>query len=306
MAIVRANFADLYTSRLALIDEIIIDKTGQEGSMVPLVFRVKTGKGAFVQDTSVGGFMQVPTKDELSDVVFDDPLAGYDTKYTPLTYELGYKASEESIEDDLDNWISDVASLLGVSMNDSYEVDHANVLNNGFGTTTLTGPDGQPLMDTAHVLLGSATKRNELATPADLSVSSLQTAQIDYRDIPDERGLKRMRRLGVLLVPFEESFKAAELLESELNPEDANNAINTIKGSRQSMVWASWEYLTDVDAWFVLGKERGGNQMKSFWWQRPVTRHDIDFKASAAMTKIRARWIRGYSDWRDIYGSPGA
>ncbi len=301
MAIIRANFADLYTSRLALIDEIILDKAEQETSMVPVAFNVKTGTGAFRQDTTIAGFMQAPEKDELDDVTFDDPLPGLDTKYTPVTYELGYKASEEAIDDDLDNWIPEVAASLGISFADAYEVVHANIFNNGF--TGTAGPDALPLFDVAHTLLGGGTTKNELTNSADLNVTSLQQALVDFRDVPDERGLKRRRRPGLLLYPFELEFKAGELVESLLSPEDANNAVNMLQ--RQGLSRASWEYLTDVDAWFLLAKNKSDMSLKSYWWQRPVTRHDIDFKASAAMTKIRGRFVTGWSDWRGVFGSPG-
>ena len=300
--ILEAGFADLYTARLALLDEIIIDKAQPETSLVPLLFAVKTGKGPFIQDTTLGGFMQVPEKDEGDDVQFDDPLSGLDTKYTPVTYELGYKASEESIDDDLDNWIPEVAALLGISFSDAYEVVHADIFNNGF--TGTSGPDGKPLLDVGHPLLGGGTEQNELTTAADLSMTSLQQAMVDFRDITDDRGIKRMRRPGILLYPFELEFKAGELVDSVLDPETANNAVNVV--GKMVMQRASWEYLTDADAWFLLSKDKSTRKLKSYWWQRPVTRHDIDFKASAAMTKIRGRFIANWSDWKDVFGSPGA
>ncbi len=304
MAVIRAGFADLYTSRLALLDKVILDRAMQEDSIVPLVFKVTDGSGPFVQTTTVGGFPQVPEKDELDDVSMEDPLAGLDVKYTPLTYEMGYKVSEEAISDDMDGFVSDLAAQLGISFSDTYEVDHANVFNNGFSNSFADGADGIELFSTVHVLLGAAdTGKNELTTSADLTVTSLQQALVDFRDITDERGLKRRRRPNLMLVPFELSFKAEELLGSQLSPEDANNAINTLKGT---LSWRSWEYLTDTDAWFIMAPGGPGYNIRSYWWQRPETRHDIDFLASAAMTKIRARFIRGWSDWRDVFGSPGA
>ncbi len=64
-----------------------------------------------------------------------------------------------------------------------------------------------------------------------------------------------------------------------------------------------WHYLTDNDAWFLVGDI---HYLKFFWRQKLAFDSAIDFDTDDAKFKATMRFSLGHSDWRGVYGVPGA
>lgn len=306
MATLRTSLPDLYLSRLAFLEDVLFDEINIEDGIVDRLFKVKDmGNKPFVRTTTVASFGIVPTKAEGADVTYEELAQGFDKTYTADTYELAFRTSKEALDDEQEEVVSDAARALGVSLRYTYNVDHANVWNNGFSSTT-GSPDGVALLDTAHPLVGGGTEQNELTTAADLSVSSLRDALNDIADTVDDAGKLLHWRPEILLVPYELQWLASELVTSPGNPENANRTSNAFKEREDGrLTVVAWPYLTDADAWFLLASPSTHN-VRTYWRERPNVLHDWDFESSSFKVKIRARWIRGWSDFRGVYGSPGA
>jgi hypothetical protein len=63
-------------------------------------------------------------------------------------------------------------------------------------------------------------------------------------------------------------------------------------------------YLTDTDAFFI--KTDAPNGMKHFVRSPMSTGMEGDFETGNVRYKARERYSFGWSDWRGMYGSPGA
>jgi len=63
-------------------------------------------------------------------------------------------------------------------------------------------------------------------------------------------------------------------------------------------------FLTDTDAWFI--KTDAPNGLKMFQRAPLRTNMEGDFDTGNVRYKARERYSFGWSDWRGIYGSPGA
>jgi hypothetical protein len=303
MATLRTTLPDLYLQRLAFLEDVLFDEMPVEASIAGTLLKVRDmGNKPMVRTTTVASFGSVPIKAEGAAVTYADMAQGFDQTYTADTYELAFKTSKEALDDEQEEVVSDAARALGSSMNYSYEVDHANIFNNGFNSA-FTGPDGVELFSTVHPLVGGGTAPNELATSADLSVTSLRTALNDIADTVDDAGKLIHWRPKILLVPYELKWLADELLNSVLRPDTADNAINAFRDEGLRAV--AWPYLTDPDAWFLLS-EPARHNVRTYWREKPNVLHDWDFETSSMKIKIRSRWKRGWSDWRGVYGSPGA
>lgn len=303
MATLRTTLPDLYLSRLAFLEDVLFDEYDIENSVSQRIFKVRDmGNKPFVRTTTVASFGSVPIKAEGASVEYDDVAQGFDKTYTADTYELAFRATKEALDDEQEEVVSDAAKALGSSMNYTYEVDHANVFNNAFSSTT-GSPDGVALMATNHTLVGGGTEQNELTTSADLSVSSLRDAFNDIADTTDDAGKLIHWRAKYLLVPYELKWLAYELFKSPGNPESANLSANAFKDDSIEVI--VWPYLTDADAWFLLA-ESSKHNVRTYWREKMNTMHDWDFESSSMKVKARARWIRGWSDFRGVYGSPGA
>lgn len=306
MATLRATLPDLYLSRLAFLEDVLFDEIDIEDGVFANILKMRDmGNKPFVRTTTVASFGTVPTKAEAANVTYDEMAQGFDKTYTPDVYELAFRTSKEAIDDEQEEVISDAARALGASLTYTWNTDHANLFNNGF-SSSYTGPDGKELFATDHPLISGGTEQNELTTSADISVSSLRDALNDIADTIDDAGKLLHWRAETLLVPYENQWLASELLESAGRSDTANNATNAFKtrGDGSLRIVAS-PYLTDPDAWFLLASP-SKHQIRSYWREKPNVMHDWDFESSSMKEKIRARWIRGWSEFRGAYGSPGA
>ena len=305
MPTLRTTLPDLYLSRLAYLEDVLFDEYPIEDAVSEQVLRVRDMKNAIVRTTTVASFGTVPIKTEGANVTYDELAAGFDKTYTADTYELAFRTSKEALDDEQEEVVSDAARALGASMFYSHEVDMANLFNNGF-TTTTGSPDGVAIFVTNHPLVGGGTEQNTLTTAADLSVTSLRDAFNDIADMTDDAGKLIHWRPEVLLVPQELEWLARELVDSPDRPDTAERSINAFKrGTGQGLRILVWPYLTDADAWFLLAPP-GRHNLRKYWRERANVMHDWDFESSSMKVKIRARWIRGWSDFRGVYGSAGA
>lgn len=303
MPTLRTTLPDLYLARLAFLEDVLFDEMPVEDSLVKNIFKMRDmGNRPLVRTTTVASFGSVPTKAEGAAVTYADLAQGFDATYQADTYELAFQASKEALDDEQEEVVSDAARALGQSMKYAYEVDHANVFNNGF-SSSFTGPDGVALFSTAHPLVGGGTEQNALTTAADLSVASIRTALNDIADTTDDAGKLIHWRPEVLLVPYELKWLSMELIQSTLRADTADNATNAFKDDGLRVV--AWPYLTDADAWFLLASP-SRHQVRSYWREKPNVLHDWDFETSSMKLKIRSRWRRGWSDFRGVYGTPGA
>lgn len=305
MATLRTTLPDLYLSRLAYLEDVLFDEMPVEAAVSQRILKVRDmGKKPMVRTTTVASFGSVPIKAENAPVTYDDLAAGFDTTYQADTYELAFRASKEALEDEQEEVVSDAARALGSSMNYSYEVDHANLFNNGF-SASFTGLDGVALFSTAHIQENGGTigAANRPATDGDLSVAQLRTALNDIAGTRDGGGKLLHWRPKILLVSYNQKWLASELIGSELRADTSNNAINAFKDDGLQVV--AWPYLTDTNAFFLLDSPTRHN-VRTYWRERPNVLHDWDFETSAMKIKISARWKRGWSDWRGVYGTNGS
>ncbi len=303
MATLRTALPDNYLVRLAFLEDVLFDHIKIEDGVVPSVVKIRDmGTRPFVNTTTVASFGLVPIKPEGADVAYDDLAQGYDKKYQADTYELAFQASKEALDDEQEEVVSDAARALGSSMTFTYNTDHANLYNNGFSSTT-GSPDGAVIFSTAHPLIGGGNGSNTLATAADLSVQSMRDLLNVIADTVDDAGKLLHWRPKTLLVPQELSWLAKELVRSTERPDTSDRAINAFRDDDLNVIL--WPYLTDPDAWFLLASP-GDMNIRSYWREKPNVLHDWSFDSSSMKVKIRGRWIRGWSDYKGVAGSPGA
>ena len=303
MATLRTTLPDLYLSRLAFLEDVLFDEMPIEAGVFQRILKVRDmGNKPFVRTTTVASFGTVPVKAEGAAVTYEDLAQGFDSTYQADTYELAFRASKEALDDEQEEVVSDAARALGGSMNYTYDVDHANIFNNGF-TSTTGSPDGVALFSTAHPLVGGGTQQNRPTTDGDLSVAQLRVALNDIANTKDDAGKIVHWRPKVLLVSYNQKWLAMELLGSELRADTADNALNAFKDD--GLVVVATPYLTDTNAFFLLA-EPSKHNVRTYWRERPNVLHDWDFETSSMKVKIRSRWKRGWSDFRGVYGTSGS
>ena len=267
------------------------------------IYVTESSDRAFEEEVMLSGFANAPIKAEGTGVSFDNAQETFTARYTHETLALAFAITEEAIEDNLyDRLASRYTKALARSMANTKQVKAAKVLNNGFGTAD--GGDGKELLATDHPIV-SGTEQNELTTAADLNETSLEQALIDIAALTDERGLKIAAKGMKLIVPSALQFTAERLMKSTQRVGTADNDINAVVS--MGMIPQGYtvnHYLTDTDAWFI--KTDVPNGMKHFVRAPIKTAMEGDFDTGNVRYKARERYSFGWSDWRGVFGSPGA
>jgi len=267
------------------------------------IFDTENSDRAFEEEVMLSGFANAPIKAEGTGVSFDNAQETFTARYTHETLALAFAITEEAIEDNLyDRLASRYTKALARSMANTKQVKAAKVLNNGFGTAN--GGDGKELLAADHPIV-SGTEQNELTTAADLNETSLEQALIDIAALTDERGLKIAAKGMKMIVPSALQFTAERLMKSTQRVGTADNDINAVVS--MGMIpqgYAVNHYLTDTDAWFI--KTDVPNGLKHFVRAPLKTAMEGDFTTGNVSYKARERYSFGFSDWRGIFGSPGA
>lgn len=270
------------------------------------VYNVESSKRQYEEDSLITGFGTMPEKQERAEVTFDDPIQGNTKRYTHATFALGFRVSEEVIEDDLYNKIKQMPKELSISAQDIVEVKSADVFINGFtDSADYRGPDGEPLFGDGttldHPRLDGGRWQNQLSVAADLSVDSAELMMTLMEGTVNDRGLRARMTGALFIVPRQLRFTVDKILESAQEAFTAQNQTNTLR--KMDLEYFVWHYLTDPDAWFV---QAATHYLNFFWRVKAALKNDDDFGTGDALFKTRERFSQGYTDPRGIAGTPGS
>lgn len=268
------------------------------------IFDVGTSDKAYEEDQELAGFGLAPVKSEGGSISYDTTVNGYIKRYTNVTYGLGFIVTEEAVEDNqYKSQAEKRVKALRRSMRHTKETVAANVLNRATDSN-YAGGDGKELLATDHPT-ANGTQSNELGTAADLSEASLEDLFIQIMNATDTRGLRIALKPRKLIVPPNLAFEATRIVKSNLQSDTANNAINAMKsmGILPEGVQV-WSFLTDTDQWFV--KTDAPEGLKLLNRRELALEKDGDFETGNFKHKATMRFSVGWSDWRGIFGSPGA
>jgi len=268
------------------------------------LFSTESSSRSYEEDVEVTGFGLAPVKAEGASVSYDTDTQSFVSRYTHVAYASGYIVSHEEQADNLYEMVSKRRSAsLAYSMRQTKENVGANIYNRGF-TSTFTGGDGKEMLATDHPTI-SGDQSNELAVAADLSEASLEDLIIQVMGATNARGLKISLMPKCLIVPRQLWFESNRILESVLQNNTANNAVNVLKATNALPEGIKVNhYLTDTDAWFVPTNAPRG--LIHFQREGVSFTQDNDFDTSNAKAKCYERYSFKWTDWRGIYGSPGA
>lgn len=267
------------------------------------VFDSRDSDLAYEEMVEATGFGLAPIKTEGGAISYDTHTQGPTTRFTHVTYGLGYIVTREELEDNKYEKLSKArASALAFSMSQSKEVVHANIFNRAFNSS-YTGGDGKELCATDHPT-SSGTQSNELSPAADLSEAALETMLIQIGNAKNTRGLRIALKGEKLIVSIDNEFEAHRILNSQLRSGTANNDVNAIRsmGLLPGGVFA-WTYLTTTDDFFI--KTNCPDGIVSFQKRAIEFKKDNDFDTENAKAKSTERYIPGWADWRSVFGSVG-
>jgi phage major head subunit gpT-like protein len=270
---------------------------------------VKSSKRAYEENAYFSNLGTVPAKPEGVGISYDEFVQGYTKRWNHKTYGLGIKITEELIEDalypDIPTKMGDMSKELGSSLRETQELLVHDLINNGTATTYHTAGDGLALFSASHVALRGSTWSNLLSPAADLTASSLQTAIDNFETTKDDSGKYQIIKVQYLIVAPQNAWKAKELLNSAYSPENANNAINTLKERNIQLIVSP--YLTDTDAWTLMAEPPSSSSgIIAFERRKATFANDGDFETGDAKFKVTARFSVECNKPDNLYFSSGA
>lgn len=281
--------------------KIFFDDLAERPLEYSQIANMTTTQRNFEDDYQMAGLPTMPTKPQGTAITYEDPISGATKRYTPVSFGLGFRVTQEMWDDDLYGQIKKMPKELAMSARHAQEVNWWAVLNNAF-STTLTF-DGLALAHTAHTLLGGGTYANRPSTDADLSITSLQAAIDSFEGMINERGMPRAITPTRLVIPYQTKWIAREILGSSQKPYTANNEINPLMD--EDLKYFVSHFLTDTDSWFLLS-EKAYHSLTFMWRTNPKFDNADDFDTGDAKFKAFMRFAVGVSDWRGVYGTTGA
>ncbi len=269
------------------------------------VFTVKAGeRRAYQMEPLLYGLGAAPVMGEGGPVTYKSGGVLFNKTYVFQQYGAAFAMTKILVEDgDHISLGSIFSKQLGQAMVETEETEAANVLNRAFNGAYLGG-DGQPLCSASHPVLGG-TQSNLLATPAALSQTSVEAMLIQIRKAQDN-DQKRVRITPrKLIVSPDNEFTAEVITRSALRTGGANNDINPIMSTKiLPEGYVVITRLTSATAWWIKTDEQMGLQ---FITRRMGQRSmEGSFETDSMRYKVTSRWVPGWTNWRTVYGTPGA
>lgn len=269
------------------------------------LFDTFSSRRAYEEDVGITSFGLAQQKPEGQAIGYDDESQAFITRYTHAVFALGFIITREMQEDDLYDVVGERrARGLAYSMRQTKEVVGANVYNRAFDGN-FVGGDGVSLLNAAHPNFAGGTQSNVLAVAADLSEASLEQACIDIQKWTNDRGLRIAITPQSLHIPVDLMFEAERILQTQFRVGTDNNDINALwhLGKFPKGIFVN-HYFTDEDAWFIRTDVKNG--MKHYERRAADFSIDNDFDNENAKFKATERYSFGWTDWRALFGSPGA
>jgi phage major head subunit gpT-like protein len=268
------------------------------------IFDVVTSTKKYEEMVQHYGFGLVPVKDEGASTKYDTNAQGFTVRFAHVAYSLGYIVTREELADNQYEEVSMArAESLAFSARQTQENVAANVLNRAFNSSYVGG-DGKELLATDHPLSLGGTWSNELNPSADFSEAALEDLAIMVMNAVNARGLKISLMPRRLIMPVSLVFEAERVLQSQLQNDTSNNAINAIKAKGIIPEVAVNHYLTDQDAFFI--KTNAPRGLTKFVREGIQFTRDSDFDTDNAKAKLYFRETHGWGDPRTLFGSSGA
>ncbi len=275
------------------------------------IFEVKNSRKAFEEIMAHSGLGMMAVKTEGGSVAYAETQQGYLSRFTHLTYGLGFILTYEMMEDDLYDVVAETRSIsLGKSISVTKNTLGANILNRA-SNSSYGGGDGSSLLasaaysDTSHPLISGGSFTNAPAAGTDLSEAALEDAVIAIGKYTDNEGLRSAVMPRELIIPVDLQFEAERILNTDLRVATANNDLNAIKSlGKMPGGFKVNHFITDTDAWFIKTDAPNG----LCWFDRRTESftQDDDHDTDNLKYKATFRASVGWANPQGIHGSMGA
>lgn len=270
------------------------------------LYDTESSERNYEEDVQVTGFGLAPVKPQGQGTYYDSEVQGIISRYSHLSYALGYMVTYEELQDNLYEQISRRrVKALAFSMRQTKENVGAIPYNNAFTAGAFAGADGAALLSSAHPNISGGTYSNLLATPANLSEAAIEDLTVQIMGATSDRGLLISLMPQSLHVARQNFYQANRIMKSVFQTDTANNNVNVVSAINPFPKGVHMNhYFTSANAWFIRTNCPEG--LKHYERTPIQFTQDNDFDTMNAKAKAYERYSFGWTDPRGLYGTPGA
>ena len=298
------SFADLLDPRFK---KIFNDRYDQLSDRISDFYDMVSGSDAPTKDTyrmsQVGTFGDVP--EFTGSITYDDVNQGYDSTLTHKEYATGFQIDRKLFDDDLYGVMDAKPKGLATSLQRTRQKHAASLFNNAFSldNTWNNNTEGVALCSASHTTTApgvSTSSGFSNRITAALSAVSVAAARIQMRGFRGDRGERISIVPDKIIIPVNLYQTLYEIIESEGQPDTANNNKNVHKGGYTGV---DWEYILDANDWWMVDDSMMKDAVK--WVDRVKAEFGMieDFDTLVGKWRLYARYSLGHNDWRFILGS---
>lgn len=298
MPMTTGGFASLLTPEYS---DVFFDEYVRQPEEYSKVANVTNASTHFIKEGDMIGLGAMQEMHENQAIPFERFEEGNNKTVYFTNFGLGIQVSRNMYRDDLTGHMKKSMGELGKSAAYTRELKFWDLLNSGEDAAARVGLDGEPLFDNAHPVEGVAGETLDNLVSGSLSKTTLETAVERFEGLVNEKNIPIIYQPKLLIIPYQQKWIAKELLESALDPESANNAINPLQG--EGLRYMVSHYLTDSNACYLVAD----NHDLRFIWRDPAEFEGTDdFNTSAALFKGTMRFQTTFFHWRGVVKITGS
>ena len=311
----RSNWTDLIPDVGLKISEVFDQGDELYTSGIGSILHLRNGEGAQKNYTGKTGFGRLKKFDDGDDIPTGTRYKTYTTKVLYNNYGEAVAVTANQISDrDFEAELNEMKDLSRAA-NESIDISGAQLFNGGFATTTTVNGfemtwygDGEPLFSTVHstTVSGGSTQSNASSTGIALTHDNLETARLALNLQQTDNGLPMTLAGRITLVTSLNNEKEAlEIVNSDKQPQNANNAINVYKGSTDVVTSPYFDTVNNGlnSQWFVINSAR--HKLYHETRQEKMLNQDTNILNKVVTFTIDARWADCALEWKGTWGSKG-
>jgi len=259
--------------RGSILEAFRVEREGEKWVWKECGFDEMSSNKAFEEITEFAGMGLAARREELAQGTTDSIKQGFTTRVNIFSYAINFPISREAqMRKEINKVVQGTKSVME-SLRYTVEVVCADLLGNGFSTTTgITLPDTKAIFATDHTLPRGGTYSNKI-TAASVSEEGVEAMSILAGRMVGGHGLPTKHTLKKIVIPVEQRFEARRVLKSDKQNWTSNNAINAIK--EDNIVPVENEFLPSTSNWFGVTNAKQGAVL--IWGEQPnVTEVGMD------------------------------
>jgi hypothetical protein len=263
VGVVTSQFTDPVL-RGSLMETFRVSNESREFEWKKCGFEEMTSDKAFEEIAEFAGLGLAPRREELAQGAVDIVKQGYTVRINQFAYSINMPVSREAQKFKQYRDAIMGTESVNESLHNSVEILCADVFANAFSTTIGLLPDGKPICSLAHKLPRGGTF-DTVITAASIGQTSIEAMMILAAKMPGGHGIPVGVKLKKLVIPEELKFEAKRVLQSQLQFDTVNNAVNALKD--EGLAPVTNRYLASTSNWFGVTDAKLG--LLVIWTEKP-------------------------------------